>query len=117
MFRAMKAWRQQNKIDGIRANLVLHEAELARAAPRRHRARVRAAVAAAERADGRAPPSRAAGPAARTQIQSAWAHGYHKTDRQGRPMYIDSIGAADLDALFKARRRRAPPPCPRRGAA
>jgi len=34
-------------------------------------------------------------------VQSAWAHGYHKTDKQGRPVYIDRIGCADLDTLFK----------------
>jgi hypothetical protein len=34
-------------------------------------------------------------------VQSAWAHGYHKTDRRGRPVYIDRIGCADLDTLFK----------------
>jgi len=34
-------------------------------------------------------------------VQSAWSHGYHKTDRQGRPVYIDRIGCADLETLFK----------------
>ncbi len=34
-------------------------------------------------------------------VQSAWAHGYHKTDKRGRPVYIDRIGCADLDTLFK----------------
>ncbi len=34
-------------------------------------------------------------------VQSAWSHGYHKTDKQGRPVYIDRIGCADLDTLFR----------------
>ena len=34
-------------------------------------------------------------------VQSAWVHGYHKTDKRGRPVYIDRIGCADLDTLFK----------------
>ena len=34
-------------------------------------------------------------------VQSAWSHGYHKTDKRGRPVYIDRIGCADLETLFK----------------
>lgn len=34
-------------------------------------------------------------------IRKLYLHGYHKTDRQGRPVYIERVGKFKIDELFK----------------
>lgn len=35
------------------------------------------------------------------QVKQVYPHGFHKTDRYGRPIYIERIGALDLNRLFE----------------
>jgi hypothetical protein len=36
-------------------------------------------------------------------VKAAYPHFFHKTDRWGRPVYIELIGRIDIDALLKVR--------------
>mmetsp|Transcript_23398 Transcript_23398/g.11263 ORF Transcript_23398/g.11263 Transcript_23398/m.11263 type:complete len:150 (+) Transcript_23398:126-575(+) len=35
------------------------------------------------------------------EVRKAYAHGYHKVDRQGRPVYIELVGRMDLEYFFQ----------------
>lgn len=35
------------------------------------------------------------------QVQVHYPHGYHKVDKQGRPIYIERIGLLNMTELFK----------------
>mmetsp|Transcript_90096 Transcript_90096/g.124375 ORF Transcript_90096/g.124375 Transcript_90096/m.124375 type:complete len:100 (-) Transcript_90096:580-879(-) len=35
------------------------------------------------------------------QVQVFYPHGYHKVDKQGRPIYIERIGQLNVTELFK----------------
>lgn len=155
MFANMIAWRRRENIDKVRETFVYGEHELVR---RRHLS-VWALWCPPSTPSPAAPGRRWGFPPAcdfpDSQVQSAWAHGYHKarsqgrwirtartrchrgrrrlspaprapppaqTDRMGRPIYIDRIGSADLDALFQARPPDTPellplPNAPRRAPA
>lgn len=36
-----------------------------------------------------------------TELKKFYPHGYHKTDRQGRPIYIECLGKLDLKQIFE----------------
>ncbi|KAF8060624.1 ALAAT2 [Scenedesmus sp. PABB004] len=50
-------------------------------------------------------------------VRAAYPHFYHKTDRWGRPVYIELLGHIDVDRLLKVRRCGAPRRGAQRGAA
>jgi len=35
------------------------------------------------------------------QFRLAYPHGFHQTDREGRPVYIERVGQIDVDALYE----------------
>ena len=35
------------------------------------------------------------------QVNEVYPHGYHKTDRQGRPIYIERFGLINVEALWR----------------
>ena len=34
------------------------------------------------------------------EVKKFYPHGYYKTDKDGRPLYIERVGELDLDKLF-----------------
>jgi hypothetical protein len=36
------------------------------------------------------------------ELKKLYPHGYHNTDKQGRPVYIEAYGGIDVDKIFKA---------------
>jgi len=37
----------------------------------------------------------------KAQVQEVYPHGYHMTDKLGRPIYIECIGLMDVTKLFE----------------
>jgi hypothetical protein len=36
-----------------------------------------------------------------SDVLAVYPHGYHKTDKKGRPIYIERQGMLNIDALFR----------------